>query len=94
MRVLYLACSPDGTTVVTGAGDETLRFWTLWPGARSQGHDTGGMASMARTMIGDKLASHHQGFYAWTYGSRYQAVRAMAGIMSSVMDNRNWACEW
>lgn len=24
-RVLYLAISPDGQTVVTGAGDETLR---------------------------------------------------------------------
>eukprot|EP00485_Elphidium_margaritaceum_P003143 CAMPEP_0202686972 /NCGR_PEP_ID=MMETSP1385-20130828/2705_1 /ASSEMBLY_ACC=CAM_ASM_000861 /TAXON_ID=933848 /ORGANISM="Elphidium margaritaceum" /LENGTH=906 /DNA_ID=CAMNT_0049341665 /DNA_START=168 /DNA_END=2885 /DNA_ORIENTATION=+ len=26
-RVLYLAGSPDGQTVVTGAGDETLRLW-------------------------------------------------------------------
>ena len=26
-RVLYLAMSPDGSTVVTGAGDETIRFW-------------------------------------------------------------------
>ncbi|GFH24098.1 signal peptidase I, partial [Haematococcus lacustris] len=26
MRVLYLAMSPDGQTIVTGAGDETLRF--------------------------------------------------------------------
>lgn len=30
-RVLYLAGSPDGTTIVTGAGDETLRFWTVFP---------------------------------------------------------------
>ena len=29
-RVLYLAMSPDGQTVVTGAGDETLRFWNLF----------------------------------------------------------------
>ncbi|KDN42521.1 WD40 repeat-like protein [Tilletiaria anomala UBC 951] len=29
MRVLYLAMSPDGETIVTGAGDETLRFWGL-----------------------------------------------------------------
>lgn len=28
-RVLYLAMSPDGNTIVTGAGDETLRFWDL-----------------------------------------------------------------
>ncbi|KAL4796997.1 WD40-repeat-containing domain protein [Aspergillus venezuelensis] len=29
-RVLYLAMSPDGQTVVTGAGDETLRFWRIF----------------------------------------------------------------
>ena len=30
-RVLYLAMSPDGYTIVTGAGDETLRFWNIYP---------------------------------------------------------------
>ena len=30
-RVLYLATSPDGSTIVTGAGDETLRFWNIFP---------------------------------------------------------------
>ena len=30
-RVLYLALSPDGRNIVTGAGDETLRFWTIFP---------------------------------------------------------------
>lgn len=30
-RVLYLAASPDGQTIVTGAGDETLRFWNVFP---------------------------------------------------------------
>ena len=30
-RVLYLATSPDGSTIVTGAGDETLRFWNVFP---------------------------------------------------------------
>ncbi|KAI0798862.1 WD40-repeat-containing domain protein [Xylaria sp. FL0064] len=43
-RVLYLAMSPDGRTVVTGAGDETLRFWTVFgrrPGQR-EGSDGGG----------------------------------------------------
>ena len=30
-RVLYLAMSPDGRSIVTGAGDETLRFWDLYP---------------------------------------------------------------
>ncbi|GEM07936.1 cell cycle regulatory protein [Rhodotorula toruloides] len=30
-RVLYLASSPDGQTIVSGAGDETLRFWNAFP---------------------------------------------------------------
>eukprot|EP00041_Stephanoeca_diplocostata_P026085 m.695512 g.695512 ORF g.695512 m.695512 type:complete len:581 (+) comp22889_c0_seq2:235-1977(+) len=29
-RVLYLAMSPDGESIVTGAGDETLRFWNVF----------------------------------------------------------------
>ncbi|KAJ3162345.1 substrate-specific activator of APC-dependent proteolysis [Geranomyces michiganensis] len=28
-RVVYLAMSPDGQSIVTGAGDETLRFWKI-----------------------------------------------------------------
>lgn len=28
-RVLYLAMDPSGENIVTGAGDETLRFWNL-----------------------------------------------------------------
>jgi cell division cycle 20-like protein 1 (cofactor of APC complex) len=35
-RVLYLAMSPDGQTIVTGAGDETLRFWGVFPGPRGR----------------------------------------------------------
>lgn len=35
-RVLYLAISPDGQTIVTGAGDETLRFWNVFPGPRQR----------------------------------------------------------
>ena len=33
LRVLYLAMSPDGESIVTGAGDETLRFWKVFPKA-------------------------------------------------------------
>ncbi|CAM9623795.1 unnamed protein product, partial [Discosporangium mesarthrocarpum] len=43
-RVLYLAMSPDGQTIVTGAGDETLRFWNAFPGPKSRdgsGHGSG-----------------------------------------------------
>jgi len=35
-RVLYLAMSPDGQTLVTGAGDETLRFWKVFPPQKTQ----------------------------------------------------------
>lgn len=35
-RVLYLALSPDGEAIVTGAGDETLRFWNVFSKARNQ----------------------------------------------------------
>ena len=34
LRVRYLAMSPDGQTIVTGAGDETLRFWNVFPGPK------------------------------------------------------------
>ena len=35
-RVLYLAMSPCGKTVVTGAGDETLRFWNIFPSIKNK----------------------------------------------------------
>jgi cell division cycle 20-like protein 1 (cofactor of APC complex) len=41
-RVLYLAMSPDGSTIVTGAGDETLRFWQVFPGPRSDAKNNAG----------------------------------------------------
>uniref|UniRef100_A0A5K3EVB2 ANAPC4_WD40 domain-containing protein n=1 Tax=Mesocestoides corti TaxID=53468 RepID=A0A5K3EVB2_MESCO len=34
-RVLYLAVSPDGENIVTGAGDETLRFWNVFCRAKT-----------------------------------------------------------
>lgn len=36
LRVLYLAMSPDGQTIVTGAGDETLRFWNAFAKGRAE----------------------------------------------------------
>eukprot|EP01132_Coremiostelium_polycephalum_P004116 gene4116-5150_t len=38
MRVLYLAVSPDGQTIVTGAGDQTLRFWNVFPHNRDSNY--------------------------------------------------------
>eukprot|EP00884_Botryococcus_braunii_P006053 jgi/Botrbrau1/15449/Bobra.43_2s0073.1 len=52
LRVLYLAVSPDGQTIVTGAGDETLRFWNVFPGPRSQGSvNDSSIGSLLRTQI-------------------------------------------
>eukprot|EP00826_Nyctotherus_ovalis_P010857 TRINITY_DN12837_c0_g1_i7.p1 TRINITY_DN12837_c0_g1~~TRINITY_DN12837_c0_g1_i7.p1 ORF type:complete len:362 (+),score=41.56 TRINITY_DN12837_c0_g1_i7:109-1194(+) len=33
-RVLHLAISPDGETVATGAEDETLKFWKMFPSGK------------------------------------------------------------
>ncbi|CAD8075276.1 unnamed protein product [Paramecium sonneborni] len=30
-RVLYLSASPDESTILTGSGDETLKFWKIYP---------------------------------------------------------------
>ena len=35
-RVLYLAMSPCGQNIVTGAGDETLRFWNSFPNMKTK----------------------------------------------------------
>jgi cell division cycle 20-like protein 1, cofactor of APC complex len=56
LRVLYLAAAPDGQTVVTGAGDETLRFWSVFPGPRPRGGGGDGdgpvpLGAMARANI-------------------------------------------
>ncbi|KAK5374616.1 substrate-specific activator of APC-dependent proteolysis [Exophiala xenobiotica] len=43
-RVLYLSTSPDGTTVVTGAGDETLRFWRVFGKKGNEGRNSDGIS--------------------------------------------------
>ena len=35
-RVLFLGMSPCGKKIVTGAGDETLKFWKLFPDKKYQ----------------------------------------------------------
>jgi cell division cycle 20-like protein 1 (cofactor of APC complex) len=40
-RVLYLAASPDGQNIVSGAGDETLRFWNVFNKVKPQNDDRG-----------------------------------------------------
>eukprot|EP00164_Ancoracysta_twista_P005587 GFYU01007661.1.p1 GENE.GFYU01007661.1~~GFYU01007661.1.p1 ORF type:complete len:478 (+),score=54.27 GFYU01007661.1:215-1648(+) len=36
LRVLYLSMSPNGEDIVTGTGDETLRFWKVFPPGKSR----------------------------------------------------------
>jgi len=38
-RVLYLGLSPNGENIVTGAGDETLRFWHVFPPVKANNTD-------------------------------------------------------
>jgi len=45
-RVLYLAMSPDGQSIVTGAGDETLRFWNIFPQAKQKGSKRFGKSTL------------------------------------------------
>jgi len=40
-RVLYLSMSPTGDTIVTGAGDETLRFWDVFGGKAKEKRESG-----------------------------------------------------
>ena len=39
-RVLYLAASPQGESIITGAGDETLRFRNVFDSSQYKRHDT------------------------------------------------------
>jgi cell division cycle 20-like protein 1 (cofactor of APC complex) len=50
-RVLYLAMSPDGSTIVTGAGDETLRFWSIFPSKTSNNKMHSKILSMDSIML-------------------------------------------
>jgi cell division cycle 20-like protein 1 (cofactor of APC complex) len=44
-RVLYLAMSPCGSNIVTGAGDETLRFWNVFPSLKRNQSKINGFAN-------------------------------------------------
>jgi len=37
-RVLYLAMMADGQSIITGAGDETIRFWNVFPSAKQRAY--------------------------------------------------------
>lgn len=43
--------SPDGSTIVTGAGDETLRFWNIFPNKNESGKKTTSLLNIDNVMI-------------------------------------------
>ena len=45
-RVLYLSMSPDGDNIVTGAGDETLRFWNVFPAMKTKNQNLFGISNL------------------------------------------------
>ena len=49
-RVLYLSLSPDGQSIVTGAGDETLRFWNVFPSNNNRGGGIVGGAALSSAL--------------------------------------------
>ena len=55
-RVLHMATSPDGCTVVSGAADETLRFWDVFapPGGKAGGKR--GPSELSRSNKSKKLS--------------------------------------
>ncbi|CEG39696.1 Anaphase promoting complex, Cdc20, Cdh1, and Ama1 subunits [Plasmopara halstedii] len=54
-RVLYLAMSPDGQTIVTGAGDQTLRFWNAFPSTKGHCGSRLGTDLMLRLSVGSEI---------------------------------------
>lgn len=52
-RVLYLAMSPDGETIVTGAGDETLRFWNAFPSKKEREKSGMGMGGGVGSVVSE-----------------------------------------
>jgi cell division cycle 20-like protein 1 (cofactor of APC complex) len=52
-RVLYLAMSPDGQSIVTGAGDETLRFWNVFPPPKNKSGSFFGGTKLASSVASD-----------------------------------------
>ena len=50
-RVLHLAQSPDGETVVSAAADETLRFWSIF-GAPSAAGSRKGRSALSGVDLG------------------------------------------
>jgi cell division cycle 20, cofactor of APC complex len=54
-RVLHMALSPDGQTVVSAAADETLRFWKVFAANESAKASRGGNMSKADSGLSSKI---------------------------------------
>ena len=54
-RVLHMAQSPDGTTIVSAAADETLRFWRVFGEAKTKSGKAAVIATLAAFFVGNGL---------------------------------------
>lgn len=60
MRVLYLALAPDGESIATAAGDETVRFWKVFDSKQAKKR---GYAGMFRKAVWEDSSSGNQENY-------------------------------
>eukprot|EP00180_Rhodochaete_pulchella_P000500 Plantae.Rhodophyta-Rhodochaete_pulchella.ctg13512.p1 GENE.Plantae.Rhodophyta-Rhodochaete_pulchella.ctg13512~~Plantae.Rhodophyta-Rhodochaete_pulchella.ctg13512.p1 ORF type:complete len:512 (-),score=39.28 Plantae.Rhodophyta-Rhodochaete_pulchella.ctg13512:1069-2397(-) len=54
-RVLHMALGPDGQTVVSGAADETLRFWKVFAGPEQKEHRSAKISSSKPQRLTQRL---------------------------------------
>ena len=57
-RVLFSCVGPEGDLVVTGAGDENLKFWRIWevPKSSGKGKDGGARRGLS-SVVNDGIRS-------------------------------------
>lgn len=73
-RVLFLAAAPDGQTVVTGAADETLRFWR--PFSPSVGIES--TAGFSGTSLPSSSPAHGRGVVLAPGAAAHRSAGAVA----------------
>jgi cell division cycle protein 20 (cofactor of APC complex) len=77
-RVLFSAIGPAGDVVVTGAGDENLKFWRVW------GQDVGASKGRKKGVKENEDVYGGSGDYLWGEGvSGNKASRSTrAGVLT------------
>ena len=55
-RVLFSCVGPGGDLVLTGAGDENLKFWRIWEVPKASGKKTGSIKGLS-SVVNDGIKS-------------------------------------